>query len=97
MKSWSNSTRAGHAAIPDSRRPDIRIGRGHFLQCLVDRRNELHEFVNTVEDELAQRVWLRDEPHAVGFGYIVRFPHKRTLAQFNFPVAPRAQKVRRHL
>ena len=27
MKSWSNSTRAGHAAIPDSRRPDIRIGR----------------------------------------------------------------------
>ena len=28
MKSWSNSTRAGHAAIPDSRRPDIRIGRG---------------------------------------------------------------------
>ncbi len=29
MKSWSNSTRAGHAAIPDSRRPDIRIGRAH--------------------------------------------------------------------
>ena len=28
MKRWSNSTRAGHAAIPDSRRPDIRIGRG---------------------------------------------------------------------
>ena len=27
MKRWSNSTRAGHAAIPDSRRPDIRIGR----------------------------------------------------------------------
>ena len=27
MKSWSNSTRA--SAIPDSRRPDIRIGRGH--------------------------------------------------------------------
>ena len=30
MKSWSNSTRAGHAAIPDSRRPDIRIGRGRW-------------------------------------------------------------------
>ena len=28
MKSWSHSTRAGHTAIPDSRRPDIRIGRG---------------------------------------------------------------------
>ncbi len=28
MKRWSNSTRVGHAAIPDSRRPDIRIGRG---------------------------------------------------------------------
>ena len=27
MKRWSNSTRVGHAAIPDSRRPDIRIGR----------------------------------------------------------------------
>ena len=28
MKRWSNSTnRAGHAPIPDSRRPDIRIGR----------------------------------------------------------------------
>ena len=32
MKRWSNSTRAGHAAIPDSRRPDIRIGRGS-LDC----------------------------------------------------------------
>ena len=31
MKRWSNSTRAGHAAIPDSRRPDIRIGRGSCL------------------------------------------------------------------
>ncbi len=27
MKPWSNSTRVGHAAIPDSR-PYIRIGRG---------------------------------------------------------------------
>ena len=32
MKSWSNSTRAGHAAIPDSRRPDIRIGRDVYAQ-----------------------------------------------------------------
>ena len=45
-----------------------RSSAGHFLQRLVDRRNDLHEFVNTAEDELAQRVWLRDEPHAVGFG-----------------------------
>ena len=37
MKSWSNSTRAGHAAIPDSRRPDIRIGRDHrtVSACLI--------------------------------------------------------------
>ena len=27
MQRWSHSTRAGQAAIPDSRRPDIRIGR----------------------------------------------------------------------
>ena len=34
MKSWSNSTRAGHAAIPDSRRPDIRIGRHRWTANL---------------------------------------------------------------
>ncbi len=27
MQRWSHSTRAGQATIPDSRRPDIRIGR----------------------------------------------------------------------
>ena len=36
MKRWSNSTRAGHAAIPDSRRPDIRIGRApEVILCAV--------------------------------------------------------------
>ncbi len=33
MKRWSNSTSPGHAAIPDSRRPDIRIGRGRPWAC----------------------------------------------------------------
>ena len=31
MQRWSNSTRAGQAAIPDSRRPDFRIGRARVV------------------------------------------------------------------
>ena len=35
MQRWSHSTRAGQAAIPDSRRPDIRIGRAPQPNRLV--------------------------------------------------------------
>ena len=58
---WSNSTRAGHAAIPDSRRPDIRIGReradvSRMEQALQHVRDEITKAVKAREQK-----WFRRE------------------------------------
>ena len=72
MKSWSNSTRAGHAAIPDSRRPDIRIGRGRLKAALWESEDSetLHtSFVERLNLTIRQgsAYWRRRSPcHARG-------------------------------
>ena len=65
MKRWSNSTRAGHAAIPDSRRPDIRIGRD--LDTVLATIKKLHETLHaegTQRLSTAIKIGTRTDKHA---------------------------------